>query len=199
MKLSYFLIFVTIITLPLFSKAQNNIESFHQYNYLPNFEFKIESGISQLLINGDYSLKLDSKMNSNLDYYELVNYSKHRTIKPTFFIGAGVNYNFNNRFSLGIIYKKNNRHKLNETGSINSIKVIGPNTISTEASGNYLMISELNNSTIMASATSNFLIANINRAKLLLSFGVSFGYSNIKASTYATNTKFNLRMYSESF
>lgn len=199
MKLHYFLNLLTIIMLPLYSTAQSGSNNYHKYDYFSNFEFNIESGISQLLIQGDYSLKLDSEVNSRLDYYELNNHSEHRNIKPAFFIGVGANYNFNNRFSLGVIYKMNIKQTLNETGSISSIKVIGPNTISTESSGNYLMISELSNSIIMASATSNFLITKRNRVKLNLSYGMSFGYSNIKAVTHVPNAKFNLRMYSESF
>ncbi|WP_299386493.1 hypothetical protein [uncultured Lacinutrix sp.] len=199
MKLHYFLSLLTIIILPLYSTAQSLSNNYHNYDYFSNFEFNIESGRSQLLIQGDYSLKLDSEVNSSFDYYELIKHSEYRNIKPAFFIGVGANYNFNNRFSLGVIYKMNSKQTLNESGSISSIKVIGPNTISTESSGNYLMISELSNSIIMTSATSNFLIKKMNRVKLNLSYGMSFGYSNIKATTHVLNAKFNLRMYSESF
>ncbi len=194
MKLNYFIIFVAITILPLCSLAQNINE-----NHLPNFKFKIESGISQLLIQGDYSVKFDSETNSNLNYIELINHSEKRKTEPGFFLGTGVDYNLTSRFSFGVMYRMRSKQILNEKGSISSIKVIGPNTITTKSSGNYSMISELNNSTITASMAANFFIAKMNRSNIVLNYGVAVGYSNIKATTHVSNAQFNLSMYSESF
>jgi len=197
MKLAYFLTFIAITILQLCGLAQNR--NCHHYTYLPNFEFKIESGISQLFIQGDHSLKLDSEINSKFTYVELIDHSENRKTKPGFFLGSGVNYNLNNRFSLGVMYKMERNQILNEMGSISSIKVIGPNTITTKSFGNYSMNSELNNSAIMASVASNFFIAKMSSSNIVLNCGVSVGSSNIKATTHVPNVQFNLNMYSESF
>ncbi len=199
MKSSYFRTLIAITLLPLCSLAQNENTNHHQYTCLPHIEFKIESGISQLLIQGDYSLMFDSETNSNLTYVALIDHSGNRKIKPGFFLGAGVSYTLNNRFSFGIIYKVIGKQILKETGSISSIKVIGPNTISTTSSGNYLMVSELSNSTIMMRVATNIFTAKINRSTIVLNCGVSAGYSNIKATTHVPNAQFNLRTYSKSF
>lgn len=199
MKLTYVIILAAITVLPLYSIAQNTTKNPYPYTFLPHFEFKIESGITQLLIQGDYSLKLDSEINSNLTHTELINHSENRKIKPGTFLGAGVNYHLNKSFSFGFMYKMARKQIVDETGAISSIRVIGPNTITTKSSGNYAMVSELNHATIMASVASNFFIAKRNAAVLVLNYGVSGGYSNIKAVTDVPNAQFNLSMYSDSF
>lgn len=199
MKSACFITFIAITVLQFSGLAQGRSEGIYHYTYLPNFEFKIESGLSQLLIHGDYSLKYDSEISSKLDHIELIDYSENRQAKSGFFLGAGVNYHLNRRFSVGLMYKVERDQEVNEKGSISSIKVIGPNTITTKSVGNYSMKSELNNATLMASGTVNFFIAKMNRSNIVLNCGLSAGYSNIKATTQVPNAQCELSMYSESF